>query len=347
MLKEHSSHLIAIIAVCTYLVYRFVYQRDKATLRYRRPERSSLWKVMQTFGDGMKFRASILKGAILDKSSRQMNSSNNKDSDSGDDDVCENLSDGDSSKKAATTKRGSSEELALSESFYDDLNPHALKESMRRPTGAWALALQDAEDQHVDSSELMTESFESNNKKGRDQETKDDKDTTDPVTTITEQDGREVAGEEQQPKKRGSVETKLKEWKKKRQRFAQDMPHTMEVFHQACFYVGAFYCTHIWSTSNRIVQTISDSGDTVFPLICLHSFFDPFQGFLNYVVYQRPRYLQIRRQRPELGRLVAVRKTLEFSYKKSNDNSNAYSSRHESSMVANGGASSRWSLSET
>jgi hypothetical protein len=109
------------------------------------------------------------------------------------------------------------------------------------------------------------------------------------------------------------LKSKLVRWKSRRSRYAEDMPRTHEVFRQACYYVGAFYCTHVWSTSNRIVQTISD-GATVFPLIACHSFFDPFQGFMNYLVYQRPKYLQIRRRFPDIGRWEALVRVLRFSY---------------------------------
>lgn len=118
-------------------------------------------------------------------------------------------------------------------------------------------------------------------------------------------------------KGRRSIEFNLsldryKEWKSKRTQFTEEMPHTVEVFHQACFYLGVFYATHIWSTSNRIVQAISN-GETVFPLIAAHSFFDPLQGFLNYFVYQRPRFLRVRRQYPEIGRMEALRRILRFT----------------------------------
>jgi hypothetical protein len=109
------------------------------------------------------------------------------------------------------------------------------------------------------------------------------------------------------------LKSKLVRWKSQRSRYAEDMPRTYEVFRQACCYLGAFYCTHVWSTSNRIVQTLS-GGATVFPLIACHSFFDPFQGFLNYLVYQRPRYLQIRRRFPDIGRWEALVRMLRFSY---------------------------------
>lgn len=113
--------------------------------------------------------------------------------------------------------------------------------------------------------------------------------------------------------KNKSIRARVKEWKSRRVEYAEDMPRTYEVFQQACYYLGAFYCTHVWSTSNRVVQAISGGG-TVFPLLACHSFFDPFQGFLNYLVYQRPRLIQLKKKHPELGWWRILMKSLRFSF---------------------------------
>jgi len=105
----------------------------------------------------------------------------------------------------------------------------------------------------------------------------------------------------------------LARWKSHRSIYREDYPRSVEVMHQAIWYLGAFYLTHLWSTSNRIVQALNNSS-TYFPLILLHAWFDPFQGALNYVVYQRPRYLKIRKFCPELTQWEACRKALLFSY---------------------------------
>ena len=110
-----------------------------------------------------------------------------------------------------------------------------------------------------------------------------------------------------------SLRNKVQEWQKKRQIYREDYPRTMDVLNQAMWYLGVFYVTHIWSTSNRIVQMLN-LGDTQYWLILGHAWFDPFQGFLNYVVYQRPRYLFIRESQPDLGRTGAMLRALKFSY---------------------------------
>jgi hypothetical protein len=245
---------------------------------------------MQSFGDEVKHKATALKGAFLHKSSTVPESDDSSDG------------------KPAPTKIESSGDLSL-------------ELSVTPPNGAWALALQAAEEEHEnDSSE---------------------------VDSAVSNEESSVINAAAPPRRRSSMPSvRIKEWKKKRERYAQDMPHTVEVFHQACFFLGMFYCTHIWSTTNRIVQAISGGG-TVFPLLVLHAFFDPFQGFLNYIVYQRPRYFQIRQQSPEVGRLGAIRRTLHFSYNTRNNRSSQTTNQsRKSSMVVLDSASSRLSLDE-
>lgn len=118
-----------------------------------------------------------------------------------------------------------------------------------------------------------------------------------------------------------ALKKRFQTWKENRQTYAQEMPHTIEVFHQSCFYLGAFYCTHIWSTSNRIYEAITGGG-SVFGLSAIHAFFDPFQGFLNFLVYQRPRYIRLRKQYPERSRRKILNSILRFSFMREDDFSN-------------------------
>ena len=114
------------------------------------------------------------------------------------------------------------------------------------------------------------------------------------------------------------IQSKVQQWNKQREIYRDDYPRTIDVLNQAIWYLGVFYVTHIWSTSNRLVQMLN-LGSSKYGLIMMHSFFDPFQGFLNYVVYQRPRYLFIRKSQPELGRVGAIKRALQFSYMKQRD----------------------------
>ena len=110
-----------------------------------------------------------------------------------------------------------------------------------------------------------------------------------------------------------SVRQAVESWRESRAQYREEYKRSWEVYHQALYYLGTFYVTHVWSTSNRIVQ-FANGGTSFFALTAIHSFFDPLQGFLNYMVYQRPRYLRIRKQYPKAGRLVALHRILRFSY---------------------------------
>jgi hypothetical protein len=68
---------------------------------------------------------------------------------------------------------------------------------------------------------------------------------------------------------------------------------------QALWYVGAFYLTFTFATMTRLTQQLA--GKTYFPMLLLHTIFDPAQGFFNYIVYIRPRYLSFRDRHPDTG----------------------------------------------
>ncbi|KAL3920627.1 MAG: hypothetical protein SGILL_003165 [Bacillariaceae sp.] len=67
-----------------------------------------------------------------------------------------------------------------------------------------------------------------------------------------------------------SVRKLVTRWKSSRSQYREDYKRTLEVFHQACFYLGVFYLTHVWSTTNRIVQLVNN-GNTYYGLIVMHS----------------------------------------------------------------------------
>jgi len=77
------------------------------------------------------------------------------------------------------------------------------------------------------------------------------------------------------------------------------------VAQQALWYVGAFYLTFLFATINRLVQQIVNK--TYFPLIVCHAIFEPGQGFFNYLVYLRPRFLRYRERHPNATFFQIVR----------------------------------------
>jgi hypothetical protein len=112
---------------------------------------------------------------------------------------------------------------------------------------------------------------------------------------------------------RSSIRGFIQRWKSEQSQHWEEHKRTLEVYHQAIYYLGSFYLTHGWLTTNSIVQF--SLGSSVFGLTVLHAFFDPLQGFPNYFVYQRPRYLRIRKDYPEAGRIGAFCCILHFSYR--------------------------------
>lgn len=111
---------------------------------------------------------------------------------------------------------------------------------------------------------------------------------------------------------RSRVYVAWENWQSRRKMFREDHPRTYEVFQQSLWYLGVFYITHVWSTTNRTIQLINN-GNTYYGLIVIHSFFDPLQGFLNYLVYQRPRYLRIRAASPHMNAWQSMYKALTLS----------------------------------
>jgi hypothetical protein len=103
------------------------------------------------------------------------------------------------------------------------------------------------------------------------------------------------------------------QWRTQRAIYKEDYRRSVEVANQALWYLGVFYLTHVWATTTRIIQQVRQ-GQTFFGVILVHSIFDPLQGFSNFVVYQRPRYLKIRKADPSIGVTGAIWRALRFSY---------------------------------
>jgi hypothetical protein len=76
---------------------------------------------------------------------------------------------------------------------------------------------------------------------------------------------------------------------------------------QGIWYVGAMYITYFFPTVNRATQAFA--GVTSFPLLFLHAISVPIQGFCNFLVYIRPRFIKYRSDHPETtvwGTLKAI-----------------------------------------
>jgi len=73
---------------------------------------------------------------------------------------------------------------------------------------------------------------------------------------------------------------------------------------QAFYYVSAFYITWTFPTTLRILQTVEVPVPYAIYLCAV--IFTPLQGFLNYLIYMRPRFLRWRRKREAKRRRAAL-----------------------------------------
>lgn len=86
--------------------------------------------------------------------------------------------------------------------------------------------------------------------------------------------------------------------RKKTKRLREKYKYSRTVAIQSFFWCFAFWMAYIFPSLVRLIQTIN--GKTYYPLLILFAIFFPMQGFLNFLVYLRPRfkrYLEKKAQR--------------------------------------------------
>ncbi|KAL7532544.1 hypothetical protein ACHAWF_004175 [Thalassiosira exigua] len=76
-----------------------------------------------------------------------------------------------------------------------------------------------------------------------------------------------------------------------------DRKHSKQVATQAFYYLLAFFFSWTPATLTRFIQMVW--GRTYYPIILLMAILTPMQGFLNYTVYMRPRWISYRKKHPE------------------------------------------------
>ena len=89
------------------------------------------------------------------------------------------------------------------------------------------------------------------------------------------------------------------------------MKHSRRVAKQGLWYLLPFYATWIFPVATEITEMVT--GNYYDPMVVLVSFFLPFQGALNFMVYMRPRFLKYRRDNPEWSLPVLMYRTLKKS----------------------------------
>jgi len=105
---------------------------------------------------------------------------------------------------------------------------------------------------------------------------------------------------------------------------------------QGVCFVGAFYLTWIFGTVNRIQQLVT--GKNVYGLDLMHALLSPSQGFWNYLVYLRPRYLTYREDNPDASLWKTIKSILVDNY-----NQYSKSNRYCDVTLEDGSKSNRFS----
>jgi hypothetical protein len=78
-------------------------------------------------------------------------------------------------------------------------------------------------------------------------------------------------------------------------------------------HLGAFCMTHLFSTVNRILQ--QTRGGSYFPLIALHSIYDPLQGFLIFYCTDNRSICDIEsKTKQNKTRTEAMKESLQWSW---------------------------------
>lgn len=75
---------------------------------------------------------------------------------------------------------------------------------------------------------------------------------------------------------------------------------------QASLYVGAFFLTAIFPSIVRMFQAKWNCTSEFYPLSILTVTFYPLQGFWNFFIYVRPRYLKYRKDHPRRGSIYSA-----------------------------------------
>mmetsp|Transcript_34081 Transcript_34081/g.81957 ORF Transcript_34081/g.81957 Transcript_34081/m.81957 type:complete len:569 (+) Transcript_34081:488-2194(+) len=312
---------ILVATVCTLMVYRYVRKLDKQTLKYRQPQRFSYLNTVM-------YSKQEVKNAVaetLPDPSDDGEGDNNSDVDDGcgDDETTKHSQEKaeavtTTTDSATTTNTSALESQPHGENDTDNLEQNVANNSTADVGAGARTTVSDLGGSARSSTvRICTPSEEIGQCSSRDNDTRGKSNksvqSNDGGNSDEDDDDRRVALASSILKPAKSVKNIVNNWQSSRTRYREDYRRTLEVFYQACFYLGAFYLTHIWSTSNRIMQMIN-LGSSSYGLTVMHAIFDPLQGFLNMFVYMRPRYLKMRKEYPEVGQLGAFYRMFRFSY---------------------------------
>ena len=95
----------------------------------------------------------------------------------------------------------------------------------------------------------------------------------------------------------------LKNVSMQRKKDESDRKYSKQVSAQAMYYLLAFFFTWTPATVTRCMQMMN--AKVPYAMLLLMAIFTPMQGFLNFLVYMRPRWIAYRKKHPEWGRCMA------------------------------------------
>ena len=90
------------------------------------------------------------------------------------------------------------------------------------------------------------------------------------------------------------------------------MKHSKKVAKQGLWYLLPFYATWVFPVATEITEMVT--AKYYDPMVVLVSFFLPFQGALNFIIYMRPRYLKYRNKHPEWSIWHIIWRTVKKSF---------------------------------
>jgi hypothetical protein len=118
-----------------------------------------------------------------------------------------------------------------------------------------------------------------------------------------------------------SVYASVRKLEKKNERYTVSQPSSKSkadsakksrmVAKQGLWYLLPFYLTWIFPVVTEITELVT--ANYYDPMVILVSFFLPFQGFLNFIIYMRPRFIKYRKQHQSWSIFYIIYRTLRKS----------------------------------
>jgi len=103
----------------------------------------------------------------------------------------------------------------------------------------------------------------------------------------------------------GTIERQTNQQQQQQQRREKKATASKRIAAQAILYSGSFFLTWLFASWARIYEMVNGKS-APFAIEALFTIFSPLQGFFNFLIYCRPRYLRYRRDNPNfsIGRFI-------------------------------------------